>query len=43
MSGALMSFLLMAIAGRELSDTMNTFQIVLIRSVVALIVILALM
>jgi len=40
MSGALVSFLLMAIAGRELSDTMNTFQIVLVRSVVALIIIL---
>ncbi len=40
MSGALMSFLLMAIAGRELSDTMNTFQIVLVRSVVAFIGIL---
>ena len=40
MSGALLSFLMMAIAGRELSDTMNTFQIVLVRSVVALSVIL---
>ena len=40
MSGALVSFLMMAIAGRELSDTMNTFQIVLVRSVVALSVIL---
>ena len=40
MSGAVISFLLMAIAGRELSDTMNTFQIVLIRSVVALTLVL---
>ena len=40
MSGALLSFLMMAIAGRELSETMNTFQIVLVRSVVALSVIL---
>ncbi len=40
MSGALLSFLMMAIAGRELSDTMNTFQIVFVRSVVALSVIM---
>ena len=40
MSGALLSFLMMAIAGRELSDTMNTFQIVLVRSAVALSVVM---
>ena len=40
MSGALLSFLMMAVAGRELSDTMSTFQIVLLRSIVALIVVL---
>lgn len=32
MLGAQASFIMMAIAGRELSDTMNTFQIMLVRS-----------
>ncbi len=36
MTGALFSFLFMAIAGRELSDTMNTFEILTFRSVIAL-------
>lgn len=36
MSGALFSFLFMAIAGRELSDTMNTFEILTFRSTIAL-------
>jgi drug/metabolite transporter (DMT)-like permease len=36
MTGAVLSFLAMAIAGRELSDTMNTFQILTFRSVTAL-------
>lgn len=36
MSGALVSFLLMAIAGRELSAELNTFQILFFRSVIGL-------
>ncbi|MFP6711029.1 MAG: DMT family transporter [Rhodospirillales bacterium] len=36
MSGALLSFLFMAIAARELSDTMNTFEILTFRSGIAL-------
>ena len=40
MSGALASFLMVAIAGRELSDTMNTFQIVFIRSLVGFVIVL---
>ena len=36
MSGAVFSFLFMAIAGRELSDTMNTFEILTFRSIIAL-------
>ena len=36
MSGALASFMMMAIGGRELSDTMNIFQILLLRSLVGL-------
>ena len=35
-----MSFLMMAIAGRELSDTMNTFQIVFIRCLVGFVIVL---
>jgi drug/metabolite transporter (DMT)-like permease len=36
MGGAVLSFLFMAIAGRELSDTMNTFEILTFRSTIAL-------
>jgi len=36
MSGAVISFIGMAIAGRELSDTLDTFQILTFRSLVAL-------
>jgi drug/metabolite transporter (DMT)-like permease len=36
MSGALLSFIGMAIAGRELADTMNTFEILTFRSAIAL-------
>ncbi|MBT3916468.1 MAG: DMT family transporter [Rhodospirillaceae bacterium] len=36
MGGAVLSFLFMAIAGRELSDTMNTFEIMTFRTIVAL-------
>ncbi|MDB9703246.1 DMT family transporter [Rhodospirillales bacterium] len=43
MSGALMSFLLMAIAGRELSTELNTFQILFFRSVIGLVLILAIL
>ena len=38
MSGAVISFVGMAIAGRELSDTLNTFQILAFRSLVALLI-----
>ena len=38
MSGAMVSFVGMAIAGRELSDTFNTFQILTLRSFVALLI-----
>jgi drug/metabolite transporter (DMT)-like permease len=38
MTGALLSFIGMAIAGRELNDTMGTFQIITLRSGVALII-----
>ena len=40
MGGVLLSFSGMAIAGRELSDTMNTFEIVFFRALVALLIIL---
>ncbi|MEE2746200.1 MAG: DMT family transporter [Pseudomonadota bacterium] len=40
MLGALGSFLMMAVGGRELSDTMNTFQIMLVRSLVGIAIIL---
>ena len=43
MSGALVSFLLMAIAGRELSTELNTFQILFFRSVIGLVLILAIL
>jgi drug/metabolite transporter (DMT)-like permease len=36
MGGALLSFIGMAIAGRELADTMNTFEILTFRSAIAL-------
>lgn len=39
MSGALMSFLTMAIAGRELSSELNTFQILFFRSAIGLAII----
>ncbi len=39
-TGTLMSFLLLAIAVRELSDTLNSFQIMFMRTVVALFIIL---
>jgi drug/metabolite transporter (DMT)-like permease len=41
MCGTLMSFLTMAIAARELSDTLNPFQIVFMRTSVALVIVLA--
>lgn len=42
MCGAVLSFLLMALAGRELSATLSTFQILCFRSVVGLVVVGAL-
>ncbi len=41
MGGAVLSFLVMAIAVRELSDTMNTFEILTFRSIVALAITIA--
>lgn len=41
MTGAVVSFSLMAIAGRELSDEYDTFEIMLYRSLVGVIVVLA--
>lgn len=41
MTGALVSFCLMAIAGRELAGSVNTFQILLTRSVIGLLVVSA--
>jgi len=43
MTGALLSFAAMAIAGRELSDTMNTFEILFLRSGVSLVIVAALL
>lgn len=43
MSGALLSFMAMAIAGRELSSELTTFQILFFRSLVGLVVIAALL
>lgn len=43
MSGALVSFLLMAIAGRELSTELNTFQILFFRSAIGLVLISAIL
>ncbi|WP_299198730.1 DMT family transporter [uncultured Amphritea sp.] len=43
MVGALLSFMTMAIAGRELSDELNTFQILFFRSVIGLFVIACLL
>jgi len=41
MGGAVLSFLFMAIAARELSDTMNTFEILTFRSIVGLVITVA--
>jgi drug/metabolite transporter (DMT)-like permease len=41
MTGALLSFTAMAIAGRELSDTMSTFEILFLRSAVSLAIVVA--
>jgi len=43
MSGALASFTIMAIAGRQLATELSTFQVLFFRSVVGLIVVLALL
>src|SRR5512145_712427 len=43
MSGALLSFMAMAIAGRELSAELTTFQILFFRSLIGLAVILVLL
>ena len=43
MSGALASFMAMAISGRELSSELTTFQILFFRSVVGLVVVMALL
>ena len=39
MGGAVLSFLLMALSGRELSATLSTFQILCFRSVVGLVIV----
>ena len=39
MGGALFSFLSMAIAGRELSVELNTFQILFFRSIIGLLIV----
>ena len=43
MSGAIFSFMAMAIAGRELSDTMSTFEILSLRSGVSLVIVVAML
>ena len=43
MLGAQASFVMMAVAGRELSDTMNTFQIMILRSSTGLVILLIIM
>ncbi len=43
MTGALLSFAAMAIAGRELSGTMGTFQILSLRSGVSLVIVVAML
>src|SRR6185503_17078229 len=43
MSGALVSFMAMAIAGRELSTELTTFQILFFRSLIGLVVVAALL
>jgi drug/metabolite transporter (DMT)-like permease len=43
MSGALVSFMAMAVSGRELSAELNTFQILFFRSMLGLVVIVALL
>mgnify|MGYP004238649963 CR=1 FL=1 len=40
MVGAVASFMIMAICARELSDTMNTFQILFLRSLVGFAIII---
>ena len=42
MSGAIVSFTTMAIAGRAVSDTLNTFEIMLFRSIIGLTIVLVL-
>ena len=39
MIGAMVSFSLMAIAGRELADSLNTFEIMLYRSIIGLVIV----
>ena len=41
MIGAMVSFSLMAIAGRELATTLNTFEIMLYRSLIGLTIVLS--
>ena len=41
MIGAMVSFSLMAIAGRELANNLNTFEIMLYRSFIGLIIVLS--
>ncbi len=43
MAGAIASFTLMGVAGRELSDEMDTFGILLVRGIVGLLVVVALL
>ena len=40
MLGAVVSFMIMAVCARELSDTMNTFQILFLRSIVGFAILL---
>ena len=39
MIGAMISFSLMAIAGRELANSLNTFEIMLYRSIIGLVIV----
>jgi drug/metabolite transporter (DMT)-like permease len=43
MTGALLSFAAMAVAGRELSDTMSTFEILFLRSAVSFLIVAAML
>jgi drug/metabolite transporter (DMT)-like permease len=43
MTGALLSFTVMAIGGRELSDTMSIFEILFLRTVVAIVIVFAML